>query len=79
MKTPAELIHDADTALHRMANECEAIHDYATLLGVVLAGPDADTAMEGMRRIALIIRGMADDLRSYHDDAMQAVQRLAKP
>ena len=78
MKTPAELIDDAGRALGRMGEGCEAINDYATLLGVLTAGPDAE-AMGGMHRVALHIRGLADDLRSYHDDASQAVQRLAKP
>lgn len=79
MKTPAELIHDAATALGAMEDKCKAIHDYSTLLGVLLAGPDADTALDGMHRICSEIRGLADDLRAYHDDASQAVQRLAKP
>lgn len=56
-----------------------AIHDYATMLAVLMAGLDAETAMAGMHRIALKISGMADDLRAYHDDATQAVQRLANP
>ena len=79
MKTPAELIADAERALGRMANEQSAIHDYATLLAVLMAGPDAETAMAGMHRIAQNIQGMADDLRAYHDDATQAVERLARP
>jgi len=58
MKTPAELINDASTALGRMANECAAIHDYASLLSVLMAGPDAESAMAGMQRVALNIRGL---------------------
>ena len=79
MKTPAELISDAGRALSRMESEIATIHDYATMLGVLLTSPDADTATEGMRRLMVNIRGMADDLRAYHDEATQAVQRLARP
>ncbi len=32
------------------------IFDLASLLGVVLAGPDADSAIEGMHRVAIEIR-----------------------
>ena len=79
MKTPAELIADAERALGRMEKQHSAIHDYATLLAVLMAGPDAESAMAGMHRIAQNIQGMADDLRAYHDDATQAVERLARP
>lgn len=44
-----------------------------------MAGPDAENAMAGMHRVALDIRSLADDLRAYHDEATQAVQRLANP
>jgi hypothetical protein len=59
MKTPAELIADAGRALGAMADKTAAVHDYASLLGVVMAGPDAETAMSGMHRVALDIRGLA--------------------
>lgn len=79
MKTPAELIDDTDIALGQIGNLCGAVHDYATMLGVLMAGPDAENAMAGMHRVALEIRSLTEVLRSYHDDATQAVQRLAKP
>lgn len=79
MKTPAELIADAGRALGRMEDARSAIHDYATLLAVLMAGPDAETAMAGMHRVALDIGGLAENLRTYHDEASQAVQRLANP
>ena len=41
----------------------EEIFDLVSLLGVLLAGPDADTAIEGMHRLTLIIRERADILR----------------
>lgn len=79
MKTPAELIDDAGSALGRMDSARSAISDYATLLAVLMAGPDAETAMDGMHRIALNIGELADELRTCHDEASQAVQRLANP
>ena len=48
-------------------SECHAtaeeIFDLVSLLGVLLAGPDSDTAIDGMHRLTLIIRERADDLR----------------
>ena len=79
MKTPAELIDDTSRALGRMEDLCGAVHDYATMLGVLMAGPDAENAMAGMHRVALEIRSLAEELRARHDDATQAVRRLAKP
>jgi hypothetical protein len=79
MKTPTELIDDAKHALAAMENHCEAVYEYAGLLSVLMAGPDAETAMEGMHRLMLEIRGRADDLRTFHDDATRAVHRLANP
>lgn len=79
MKTPAELIDDASRALDRMESAHSAIRDYATLLAVLMAGPDAETAMDGMHRVALDIGGLADNLRAYHDEASQAVQGWRTP
>jgi hypothetical protein len=39
MKTPAELTNDAARALNQMEDNCVAVFDYATLLGVLTAGP----------------------------------------
>ena len=79
MKTPPELVDDTRRALGQMGDLCGAVHDYASLLAVLMAGPDAENAMAGMHRVALDIRSLADDLRTFHDDATQAVQRLANP
>jgi len=48
-EAPADLAHE--------------IFDLASLLGVVLAGPDADTAIDGMHRVVLEIRARAEQLR----------------
>lgn len=79
MKTPAELIADAGRALMAMDDKISASHDYASLLSVVLAGGDAETVIDGMHRVALDIRGLADNLRTHHDEATEAVKRLANP
>lgn len=42
-----------------IAQVAEEIHDLATLLGVVLAGGDADTVLEGMRLVVHEIRSKA--------------------
>ena len=49
-----------------IANE---IFDLSSLLGVVLAGPDADSAIDGMHQLALHIRERAIALR----EALQCV------
>jgi hypothetical protein len=41
----------------------EEIFDLVSLLGVLLAVPDAETAIDGMHRLTLIIRERADFLR----------------
>jgi hypothetical protein len=45
------------------ADIADEIFDLATLLGVLLAQPDADTAIDGMRRVATIIRERVGSLR----------------
>ena len=45
---------------HEVAEE---IFDLVSLLGVLLAGPDAENAIDGMYRLTLIIRERADVLR----------------
>lgn len=62
-----------------MGDLCGAVDYYATMLGVLMAGPDAENAMSGMHRVALDIRSLAEELRARHDDATQALQRLANP
>jgi hypothetical protein len=79
MKTPTELIDDLKRALNPMDDDCTAIFEYSSLLGVLMAGPDAETAMDGTHQLMLDIRARADNLRRLHDDATQAVQRLANP
>ena len=43
--------------------EAGAIFDLATLVGVLAAGPDADTAIEGIRLIMIEIRYRADNIK----------------
>ncbi|MDO9461459.1 MAG: hypothetical protein Q7N95_15290 [Alphaproteobacteria bacterium] len=78
MKSPAELIADAERALGRME---KGIRQSTTTRPCWpwSAGPDAETAIPGMHRILPYIGGLADDLRAYHYDASQAVRRLANP
>jgi hypothetical protein len=42
-----------------IAEVAEEIFDLASLLGVVLAGPDPDSALDGMHRVVLEIRERA--------------------
>jgi hypothetical protein len=49
--TPADLAHE--------------IFDLASLLGTILAGPDADSAIDGMHRVALEIRERAERGRAW--------------
>jgi hypothetical protein len=43
--------------------EASAIFDLATLVGVLTAGPDADTAVEGIRLIMIEIRNHAANIK----------------
>jgi hypothetical protein len=79
MKTPAELIDDLKRALDPMEDDSDTIFHDATMIGVLTAGPDADTAIDGINRLMIVIRDRADNLRRHHDAASQAVQRLANP
>jgi hypothetical protein len=62
-----------------MKDDAAAVFQYSSLLGVLLAGPDADTAIDGMHRLMLEIRQHADNLRMKQDEAWQIVKRLANP
>jgi hypothetical protein len=54
MKAPAELIDDAARALNQMEDNCAAVYDYAGRLSVLTAGPDAETAIDGIHRRAQV-------------------------
>jgi hypothetical protein len=43
--------------------EASAIFDLATLVGVLTAGPDADTAIEGIRLLMIDIRNRAERIK----------------
>ena len=43
--------------------EASAIFDLASLVGVLTAGPDADTAIEGIRLIMIEIRNRAANIK----------------
>ena len=79
MKTPAELLEDLSRVLDPMENDSLAVFEYASLLSVLTAGPDAESAMDGIHRLTLEIRDHADNLRMKHDEAWQIVKRLANP
>ncbi|MBR1231968.1 hypothetical protein [Bradyrhizobium sp. AUGA SZCCT0182] len=56
-------IHDSP------ADIAHEIFDLASLLGVLLAQPDAETAIDGMHRVAQIIRDRALVLREIEAKA----------
>ena len=62
-----------------MEDDCQAIVQYSTLLGVLLSGPDGESALDGAHRLMADIRERAINLRQRHDAATQIVYRLAKP
>ena len=51
----------------------DEIFDLVSLLCVLLAGPDADSAIDGMHRLVLIIRERADHLREALGDGVDPV------
>lgn len=54
---------------------------YPTLLSVLTASPDAETAMEGTKRLSHILRDRADNLRNQHDQTKRPhmAYRLGNP
>lgn len=79
MKTPAQLIEDLRSSVGQMEAESASIFEYSTLLGVLLAGGDADTVLPGIHRLITSIRTSADVLGTLHHGAAEAVRRLERP
>jgi len=79
MKTPTELINDLKYVLDPMEDDADTIFDYATMIGVLTAGPDAETAIDGINRLMIVIRDRAANLQRSHNLASQTVSRLANP
>jgi len=52
--------------MNATAELAEEIYDLASLLGVVLAGPDAETAIDGIYRVVLEIRAKAAMLKAAY-------------
>jgi hypothetical protein len=62
-----------------MENDSLAIIEYAGLLAVLTAGPDAETAIDGIHRLMFEIRDHAENLKKQLDASAQIVKRLANP
>jgi hypothetical protein len=52
-----------------MENDALAIIEYVQLLAVLTAGPDAETAMDGIHRLTLEIGDHASNLKLQWDEA----------
>ncbi|MDN4982289.1 hypothetical protein QY049_03505 [Bradyrhizobium sp. WYCCWR 13022] len=59
IKTQSDLLDAAECA--------KAILNYSTLLGVLLAGPDAETAVDGMHQLMLEVTDLARTLKTILD------------
>ncbi len=70
MKTSADHQASIGVALQGIEADFSLILDYSTLLGVLLAGPDAETALEGALR--LVIRGGIIRHGDARDDVEQS-------
>jgi hypothetical protein len=53
--------------------EASAIYELATLVGVLTAGPDADTAIEGIRLIMTDIRNRAADIKARYANIRKSI------
>jgi hypothetical protein len=62
-----------------MEDDSLAVVQYVGLLAVLTAGPDAETAMDGIHRLMLEIRDHADNLRKKQEDAWKIMKCLANP
>jgi hypothetical protein len=76
-RTTQAALNDASRAIRTMDEICSTVFDYTSLLGVLLAGPDAETVIDGMHRLVLEMRAKADDFRDCHDSATRALNQLA--
>jgi hypothetical protein len=56
-----------------------SIFHFSTSVGGLTAGPNADTAIDGINLLMLEIRNRVDNLRKLHDEAVQIAHRLANP
>jgi hypothetical protein len=59
--------------------EASAIHALATLVGVLAAGGDADTTIEGIRLIMIDIRDHAASILDHHRASIKAQAGKAVP
>jgi hypothetical protein len=53
--------------------EASAIYELATLVGVLTAGGDADTTIEGIRLIMIDIRNRAADIKGRYANIKQNI------
>ena len=74
---PQNQFRAPETRWPRWSAISAAVLESATLLGVLTAGPDSETAMARINRVITDIRSGVEDLPAFHDDAMRAVQWLA--
>ena len=79
MKNPAELINDLKGNLEPMENDYLSIIQYALLLSVLTAGPDAETAMDGIHRLMFEISDHATAIKKQHEAMWQIVRCLGNP
>jgi hypothetical protein len=79
MKTPAELINDLKGQLEPMENDYLSIIQYAGLLSVLTAGPDAETAIDGIHRLMFEIRDHAAAIGKQHEAIWRIVKCLDDP
>jgi hypothetical protein len=54
--------------------EAEAIYELATLVGVLTAGGDADTAIKGISLIMIDIRNRAADIKGRYANIKQSIE-----
>jgi hypothetical protein len=65
--------------LSQMEIEISTVFHYATLLGVLTAGPMLKTQFEGIRRLLGDIRDRTEAIRGFREYFVQAVHQLANP
>jgi hypothetical protein len=72
----AKLIEEYLYELDPMDDDCYAIVDYARMLVMMLAHPDAGTALDGVRRLMHTVRMHAENLKTQHDAALGLARNL---
>jgi hypothetical protein len=74
----AEIAREIRHILDPIENDSLAIIEYAGLLVVLTAGPDAETAIDGIHRLMYEIKDHAENIKKQWEAARLPVNKMAE-